>query len=204
SSSESLHWINAFGLIDADDRTPKQIQELKERGIIATNCYSVESLYYNLNIIKFVSEKYGELTGTNSEDLYNKATAKIVSDINSHKERLCSRLSEKRVRTVIMSMLPKHTDIIKKEGFEIKLDLENYYNQEEAIFNQLIADENLNGLIERYPIRETPVLNNIAKGLGIDRATYENIVRKLIIDNPDVLSVFRKLLTELTTLVIKE
>ncbi|MDA8596296.1 AAA family ATPase [Flavobacteriaceae bacterium] len=204
SSSESLHWINAFGLIDADDRTAEQIQELKERGIIATNCYSVESLYYNLNIIQFVSEKYGELTGTNSEDLYKKATAKIVSDINSHKERLCSRLSEKRVRTVIMSMLPKHTDIIKKEGFEIKLDLENYYNQEEAVFNQLIADENLNGLIKRYPIRETPVLNNIAKGLGIDRATYENIVRKLIIDNPDVLSFFRKLLTELTTLVIKE
>jgi hypothetical protein len=204
TSSESLHWINAYGLIDADDRTAEQIQELNEKGIIATNCYSVESLYYHIDIIKFVSEKYGELTGVNSDDLFKCATEKIVSDISLHKERLCSRLSEKRVRTAIMYMFPKHTDIIKKQEFEIKLDLGDYYNQEEAIFNQLIADENLNGLIERYPVRETPVLNNIVKGLGIDRATYENIVRKLIIDNEVVLAIFRELLAELTTLVRKE
>ena len=79
-----------------------------------------------------------------------------------------------------------------------------YYNQEETKFEKLISDKNLNGLIERYPVRETPVLNNVAKGLGIDRPTYESIVRKLIIDNEDVLTVFRELLNELTTLIIKE
>jgi ABC-type oligopeptide transport system ATPase subunit len=204
TSSESLHWINAYGLIDADDRTLEQIQALNDKGIAATNCYSVESLYYHIDIIRFVSDKYAELTGTNSDDLFKSATEKIVSDINSHKERLCSRLSEKRVRTEIMSMLPKHTDIVEKKDFEIKLNLKDYYNQEETIFEQLISEENLNGLIERYPVRETPVLKNVAKGLGIDRATYESIVRKLIIDNPVVLDVFRGLLGELTALIINE
>ncbi len=204
NSSESLHWINAFGLIDSDDRTSEQIRALNEKGIIATSCYSVESLYYNIEIIKFVAVSYAKLIGTNSDDLFKNATNKIVSDINSHKERLCSRLSEKRVRMEVMSMLPKHTDIIEKKNFEIKLNLEDYYNKEEAIFNQLVSDQNLNGLIERYPVRETPVLNNIAKGLGVDCATYENIVRQLIIDDKAVLDTFRKLLSELTEQIIKE
>lgn len=204
NSSESLHWINAYGLIDADDRTSEQIQALSQKGIVATNCYSVESLYYHIDIIKIVSDKYAELTGSNGDDLFKNATEKIVSDICSHKERLCSRLSEKKVRIQIMSMLPRHTDIIEKNDFELKLNLEEYYNQEEIKFEKLIIDKNLNGLIERYPVRETPVLNNVAKGLGIDRATYESIVRKLIIDNGAVLGLFRGLLGELTTLIIKE
>jgi len=49
--TESLHWINAYGLIDADDRTPEQIENLLEKGIVALETYSVESLYYNLEII---------------------------------------------------------------------------------------------------------------------------------------------------------
>lgn len=204
NSSESLHWINAFGLIDADDRTSEQIQALNEKGIIATSCYSVESLYYNIEIIKSVAVSYAKLIGANSDDLFKDATNKIISDINSHKERLCSRLSEKRVRTEVMSMLPKHTEIIEKKDFEITLNLEDYYKKEEAVFNQLISDQNLNGLIERYPVRETPVLNNIAKGLGINCATYENIVRQLIIDDKAVLDTFRKLLGELTEQIIKE
>jgi hypothetical protein len=204
NSSDSLHWINAFGLIDADDRTSEQIQALNEKGIIATSCYSVESLYYNIEIIKSVAVSYAKLIGANSDDLFKNATNNIISDINSHKERLCSRLSEKRVRTEVMSMLPKHTDIIEKKDFEITLNLEDYYKKEEAVFNQLISDQNLNGLIDRYPVRETPVLNNIAKGLGIDCVTYENIVRQLIIDDKAVLDTFRKLLGELTEQIIKE
>ncbi|NEN24212.1 hypothetical protein G3O08_11935 [Cryomorpha ignava] len=204
TSSESLHWINAFGLIDADDRTTDQIQELFEKRIIATKCYSVESLYYHLDIIRFVANTYAELTGSDSDELFGTATVNIVSYISSHKERLCSRLSEKRVRTEIMSMLPKHTDIIENKDFELKLSLEDYFNQEVAKFDQLIYDKNLNGLIARYPVRETPVLNNIANGLGIDRATYESIVRKLIIDDEAVLKTLRTILGELTALIIKE
>ncbi len=203
-SSESLHWINAYGLIDSDDRTAEQIQELKAKGIVATNCYSVESLYYHLDIVKFVADRYAKLTGADSNELFENAKSKIITDISSHKERLCSRLSEKKVRTEVMSMLPKHSDILEKKDFKIELSLEDYFNQEADKFDELIATNNLNGLIERYPIRETPVLNNIAKGLGMDRATYESVVRQLIIDDEVVLKTFRAILEDLTSIIIKE
>ena len=96
--TENLHWISAYGLIDADDRTPEQIQELSNKGIAALNCYSVEALYYNLAIIKKVAERTSELTGEDKDELFNKAISGIISNIQPHKQRLCSRICERRVR----------------------------------------------------------------------------------------------------------
>lgn len=200
-NTEELHWLNAYGLVDADDRTADQIQTIKEKGIIALSCYSVESLYYNTEVIRFVAKRYADITENTEDELYTNATARVIADISSHKERMCARLSERRARKQVMSTLPKHRDIIEKNNFEIVLNLEETFNQEENIFDQLIQQENINGLIERYPIRETPVLNNIVNGFGIDRSTYEGIVRKLIIDKSEVLDYFKAKLNDLTALI---
>lgn len=199
--TESLHWINAFGLIDADDRTTEQIQTLKEKGIIALKAYSVESLYYHTEIIKKIAERYSEVSGKSKDELYQNATHKILDNIIPHKERLCSRLCEKQIRNETFSNLPKHTDIISRGEFEVKVDLNEFLEKEEAIFDSLIQEQNLNGLIERYPIRETPVINGIVNGLGLNKDTYEGAVRKLIIDKPEVKEFYQGLLNDLTEII---
>jgi hypothetical protein len=65
----------------------------------------------------------------------------------------------------------------------------------------LIAENNLNGLISRYPIRETPVLNGIADGLGLQKDTYESAVRKLIIDDVEIRGFYKSILSDLTKLI---
>ncbi len=199
--TESLHWINAYGLIDADDRTPEQIQNLLEKGIAALECYSVESLYYNLKIIRRVANKYSEVTGESEDQLYNNAISGIVGNIQPHKERLCSRLCEKQIRNQAMSSLPKHNDIAQKDEFEVKINLKEILEKEKALFDKFVAENNLNGLIARYPIRETPVLNGIATGLGLSRDQYESAVRKLIIDDEETREFYKSMLSNLTTLM---
>lgn len=199
--TENIHWINAYGLIDADDRTPEQIASLLNRGIAALNCYSVESLYYNLEIIKRVAKRYASLTESNETELYESAIANVIKHILPHKERLCSRLTEKKIRNQVMSQLPKHTDIVKKGKFELNLNLTEVLETEEAYFDNLIANKGINGLINRYPVRETGVLSGIALGLGLTREKYESAVRKLIIDDEDTRIYYTKLLQNLTNLI---
>ncbi|MBC3540169.1 AAA family ATPase [Rufibacter sediminis] len=199
--TESLHWINAYGLIDADDRTPEQLTKLLEKGVVAINCYSVESLYYNLEIVKRIAKRYAEVIGANENELYTKATSDIISDIEPHKERLCSRLCEKQVRNSIMKVLPKHKDISKRGEFDYKINLAEVIEKEESIFDKLVSDKDLNALIIRYPIRETPILTKIAAGLGLSREKYESAVRKLIIDNIETKNFFKSLLQPLTDLI---
>lgn len=199
--TENFHWLSAFGLVDADDRTDEQKVKLKEKGIISLPCYSVESLYYNAEIIRQVAKKYSEITEKEEDELYNNATSKIITIISNHKERLCARLSERKVRKKIMASLPTHKDILENRIYNFCLYLSEIHGKEILLFDDLIRNNDINGLIERYPIRETSVLSDIAKGFGIDRSTYEGIVRKLIIDNPSVHNMFKEKMHELTELL---
>lgn len=199
--TDDLHWINAFGLIDADDRTAEQIRALLEKGIVALKCYSVEALYYRLEIVKKIAERHSKTIGEDKEELYKKAISKISENICQHKERMCSRVCEKRVRNQIVTALPTHEDIIEKIVFEKKIDLNSFMNEEELLFEKLVTENDLNGLISRYPVRETSVLNGIAKGLGFKRDMYESAVRKLIIDDAETQSFYRGLLSDLTNLI---
>ncbi|WP_333851917.1 DUF4435 domain-containing protein [Epilithonimonas sp.] len=201
--TEKLHWINSYGLIDADDRTEEQIQNLLNKGIAALTCYSVEALYYNLEIVKRIAKRLAEVLGQDETELFEKATSGIISVLIPHKTRLCSRLCEKQVRNSVMTGLPKHKDIQEKGNFELKINLKDIQEKEEAHFDKLVADKNLDGLISRYPVRETPVLTKIATGLGMTRDKYESAVRKLIIDDKETKEYFKTLLKPLTTLIEK-
>lgn len=201
--TENLHWINSYGLIDADDRTEEQIQTLLSKGIAALNCYSVEALYYNLEIVKRIAKRFSEVLGQDEKVFFEKATSGIINELNRHKERLCSRLCEKQVRNSVMTALPKHKDIQEKGNFELNINLKEIQEKEEAYFDKLVTEKQLDGLISRYPVRETPVLTKIAAGLGMTRDKYESAVRKLIIDDIETKEYFKTLLKPLTTLMEK-
>src|SRR5690606_26166543 len=88
--TEKVHWISAYGLVDADDRTEEQIEDLLGKGIAALPFYSVESLYYHLDVVKRIALKLSDLTGQDSSTLFENSIANIVKDITTHKKRLCS------------------------------------------------------------------------------------------------------------------
>ena len=112
SGTENLHWINTYGLIDADDRTPEQIQNLLNKNIITLNCYSVEALYYNLEIVRRIAKRYAEIIEIEESQLYERAISGIIKNIQPHKGRLCSRVCEKYIRNAILTALPKHKEIM--------------------------------------------------------------------------------------------
>lgn len=164
-------------------------------------CYSVESLYYNLEVVKKIAKRISEVTGNNETELYEKATSEIISSIQPHKERLCSRLCEKQVRNSAMTSLPKHKDILERGSFNFSIDLREAFDKEGAVFDKMIADKNYNGLLNRYPVRETPVLTKIATALGLNCDKYESSVRKLIIDDEETKEFYKTLLIPLTKLI---
>ena len=199
--TENIHWISAYGLVDADDRTEDQIQGLLAKGIAAVPFYSVEALYYHLHIVEKIATKVSELTGQDSVTIFQNATSNIIQDISQHKERLCSRLCEKRLRNEVMSSLPNHRDIQARGNYNLTLDLNQSLQNEEEQFDRFVAERNLIGLLTRYPIRETQVLNRLVSGLGLTREQYENAVRKLIIDESGIKEFYKTLLQPLTNLI---
>lgn len=199
--TEDIHWLNVYGLIDADDRTGDQLEKLLHQGIVATTCYSVESLYYDLLIVKKIAERYASISEENQNELYLKATSGLKDDIQLHKKRLCARICEKKIRAQIFSCLPKHKNIAKDDQLTITLNMGEILAKEEELFDKLLSTNDLDALIARYPIRETPVIESIVTGLGLDRNRYESSVRKMILDDPDMKTYLKNKMLVLTNLI---
>ena len=61
--SQEFHDVEAFGLIDGDNREEEQIDNLAESGIFALEAYSVEALYYYSEVIAAVARRHAESWG---------------------------------------------------------------------------------------------------------------------------------------------
>ena len=66
-STEKQHWIQAFGLIDADNRTAAQVTDLQARHVYPLPYYSVESLYYHSTMVNRIATRQSAVTGEDAK-----------------------------------------------------------------------------------------------------------------------------------------
>lgn len=183
-AAQDLHWLAAFGLIDNDNRDTSEIDALKEQGIYALPCHSVESIYYHPEIQKWLAARQSDVTGQSADVLLSEARCAALSAIAPHRDRLSRRAVLLRLRTELMRQLPKSADLELGNAIRIDVDTQQAAAAETARFDELLAAKDLEGLIRRYPVRETSALGAIASKIGFQgRSQYESAVRKLILDS---------------------
>ena len=66
--SQGLHHVEAFGLIDRDDRDEEEVKPLAD-GVFALDVYSVESLYYCSDAIAAVARRQAESLGRSADEM---------------------------------------------------------------------------------------------------------------------------------------
>lgn len=183
-SATDLHWLRAYGIVDNDRRTPEDISRLKGKGVFAVSVYSVESLYYHPEIQRKVAVRHALVTGEDSEALVESAKNAAVASVGPHVQRLSERVVEKTLRDELDKHWPKQTEISAGKQINISIDVAATVNEEVSVLKQAIAERNIEKIISRYPVRETPLLTEIARKLGFQtRDQYENAVRKLLMDD---------------------
>lgn len=179
-----VHWVRAFGIVDNDGRTPQQIEQLKAKGIYATPVFSVESLYYDPEIQLRVTSRHVKVTGGDADARVAEARSAALKSITEHIDRLTNRAVEKTLRDVVLRQLPGQPEIAKGNSVSISLDIASAVAAEKRRFQAAINAADLSSIIARYPVRETPALEQIARKLGFQsRDQYESAVRQLLLDD---------------------
>lgn len=182
-ASEGNHWISAFGIIDRDNRTDEECEKLQDEGIIPLSQYSVESLYYHPQTIRGVLARVAEVNGTDIEAAYTKMIDDVVKGFSDHQERMAARLVERRVRDSLLSRAPNWNQIL-SGNVEINYSSQSIFNDEKQHIAGLIESNDIASLISRYPARETPALEAVARCLGFQsQDAYEQAVRKMLCDS---------------------
>jgi ABC-type cobalamin/Fe3+-siderophores transport system ATPase subunit len=190
--ASDLHWVRPFGIVDNDGRTEIEIEELKKKAIYALSVFSVESIYYHPEIQQRIAEQQASVTGKIESECIENAKNAALAAVEKHVQRLSERVVEKTLREEIRQKLPGHAEIATGAPITISIDVAAKVGAEKAMLENALKNSDLEGIIMRYPVRETPALTEIAKELGFQsREQYEAAVRKLLIDDNDTLKLVR-------------
>ncbi|MEO8617011.1 MAG: hypothetical protein ABI600_17860, partial [Luteolibacter sp.] len=177
-----------------DGRLAAEIEELKKQGIYAVPAYSVEALYYHPEIQRRVSERHATVTGADSHTQLTNAQSAALTAINGHADRMSKRVAEKAIRAEVFGQIPGKVEVNAGLPLHINIDIAGAVATERARFDVSFAASDLEALVARYPIRETPALSQIAAQLGFqDRNQYESAVQKLLIDDTTAVTFMRSL-----------
>ncbi|MRT57766.1 AAA family ATPase [Enterobacteriaceae bacterium RIT693] len=184
--NDFAHRVNAFGIIDNDNKVSAQILNLNKNFVFSLSVHSIESIYYHPLMIHFVLELTKDVNAIeNIDKTYSEIRSLIVETLAKQKDNLCSRAVEKIIRAEIMSVIPTQKEIRGGIDFKKEISISSILEKEHELFDKLIMENDCEGLISRYPVRETNLLTPIAKMCGfIDRDRYEFNVIRTIKTNP--------------------
>lgn len=184
-ASDKNHWVMALGIIDKDNRSVEECKKLKLEGIVALDQYSVESIYYHPTVIKGVLSRVSQVTEIDVHQTFEALISEVIDVIDSHKDRLAARLVERKVKDKVLYETPSWKDIM-KGGIDITFSTDEILNDEKALIVKLLEEKDIAGLVARYPIRETPAMECVARKLDfLSQEKYEQAVRKMLCDSEE-------------------
>jgi AAA domain, putative AbiEii toxin, Type IV TA system len=193
-----MHWISAWGIVDNDQRSHDDIARLREAGIWALSYYSVESLYYHSIIVARVAERQAQVTGADATNLVRSALNNAIAAARAQKGHFLIGATLRSARDQVLRSLPGRGDIEGGSAVSVQVDVSALRNAEEARFDALIDAGNWDGLLARYPLRESSAFDRVVSGINMtDQGTYRAAVLKLLQDVPAAVTDLRALLGDL-------
>ena len=174
-NTSGLHDVEAFGLIDGDNRDSADASRLTEKGIYSLNAYSVESIYFCSDSMNAVAQRQAESLGRDADQMVEDAKNRALDELGQGDlaERMAARFCERKVREELQSQLPDWKTISGNPSHTITLDTGKWHQEEISRFEKLRADKDLEKIIARYPVRETSILERIASAFVLNKSTIE-------------------------------
>lgn len=193
-----LHWVKAFGLVDNDSSEPERIADLQAKGVIPLNVYSVESIYYHPEVQQLAGEKLAAVVGGNLAEKLDEAKSAAMKSVRDSAKHLSARIAERSARAQVFSLLPQKGEVAAGGKRTAEIDFTKCAEEEAARIKVMIDASDFVGVLQRYPIRESPALDAIAKALNFaSRGQYEAAVRNLLVHDHEAVKRVRALLGSL-------
>ncbi len=177
-NSLEMHEVEAYGLIDADNRSSSETERLSQRGIFALNGYSVESIYYCTDAICAMAVQQAEILGSDANRLIEAARSGALMALKGAgvPERMAARRCERVVRQRVQGQMPNWGTIQDDTVQPILVDAKQLFGEELERYNNLLNESDLEGIIARYPVKHTNVFAEIEKALEISKKQYPQTI----------------------------
>jgi len=126
-------------------------------------------------------------------------------DIKNSNAHLASRIAERQLRDKMMLSLPDRQSMINCQNNTINVSLISPFPDELNRINELIEKQDIDSIVARYPVRESSILTNLAKGLRFSsREDYERAALTRVGADKNLQSTLREKFGALTSFLQDE
>ena len=196
-SVPDLHRVEAFGVIDRDNRDKEDVSQLAKVGVFALDVCSVEGFYYCSDAIAAVARRQADSLGCDADELIEAATKQAFEKLQNREveKRMAARRCEREIRESLLSKLPDWKSIMESPAERIGIATETGYGEESDRYNKLVQAGDLDGHLARYPLDETGAFKQIADALkcASERDYEDNVVARIRDDDKWKASLKRRL-----------
>jgi hypothetical protein len=197
-AAPDIHWASVWGIVDRDQRGEAEVVDLRGSGIWSLSHYSVESYYYHPKIIARIAARQAEVFGGDAGAKTAEAIADAIEAVRQQRAHLIGGTVLRQARMRIMERLPVKADVAANAPLTVAIDIPALKAAEEQRFDALVAANDWDGLLARYPVRESGALGRIVSAIGVpSTGDYRGAVLKLLQDDGAALAEVRELLGEL-------
>ncbi len=186
-------WVDAYGIVDRDNRSDEEVTTLREQRVYALPWYSVESIYYHPGLQGKIARRRAQLLGNESESALRAARESALLRVRERVDHVVRKRVSAAVRGLAQQSIPAVFDTNHTLEFP-PIDVPTLRDAERSKLEKALDDDDLETIVERYPIRDTGALALIAQRLGFKNCSeYEQAVRKLLVDDDKSLGCVRSL-----------
>lgn len=199
-STESLHWLRAFGIADGDGLDTNQIEIKQQRGVYALPYYSVESIYFHPYLIRKIATRQATVSGDNGEELAESAIVSGVEAIKDHTNRLSLKAAKKLIRRAVMDQIPNDDGLLTGEDIVVRNCSKAIHLERKKELDIAVANVQWDVIVSLCPVHESDALETISRKLGFRKLhEYHKAVRHLITQDEEALQFIRSLFKDLNS-----
>lgn len=169
---ETLHWLDAFGIVDGDGRSEDDIARLKSDGIWVLPVCTVESLYYHPDVIRLIAEQQGKNLGAEGGELAQEAERRAFAALRQERERLIVARCKSEVEMQTLGKIWEGCGPWQLSRIDLPINPHAILVEEGKLFDQLIGDKDLVSLVARYGIKNTGFGAGVASALRFQKAAH--------------------------------
>ena len=143
------------------------VENLARTGVFAIGENSVEGLYFCSDAIAAVAHHQADALQLDQGNMQESATQEALRLLGTDEtaNRMAAKRSERLIRERLLTELPDWQHLQSQPCDAIAVTVDSPLPEERNRYVQMVADKDLDGLVKRYPIRESGAFGAIAKQL---------------------------------------
>ena len=198
TEGNNFHWLRAFGIVDGDGYEAEQIEAKRSKGVYALPVYSVEAIYFHLEIIRRIADRQACTLGENATALFDNAKKAGIAAIKGHIDRLSQKVAKKSIRKLIVEQIPNDDELLRGQNMCLRNEAASILRKRKGELDAAVANHDWQTVLTKCPIRESSALSDISKALRFsNRQDYQKAVRRLLATDDSALETVRGIFCDL-------